>query len=69
VPDGPARARELARNAATKRVVRAYLDRGVRGADAEVCEIVSPLFNTEDLKGGVRSFLGQCPGNATFEGR
>jgi len=50
-------------------VVRAYLDRGVRGADAEVCEIVSPLFNTEDLKGGVRSFLGQCPGNATFEGR
>jgi enoyl-CoA hydratase/carnithine racemase len=56
-------------NAATKRVVRAYLDEGVRGADARVCEVVAPLFDTEDLKGGVRSFLEQGPGNASFEGR
>jgi enoyl-CoA hydratase len=56
-------------NAATKRVVRAYLDGGVRAADAEVCEIVSPLFESEDLKGAVGTFLEKGPGNATFEGR
>jgi enoyl-CoA hydratase len=62
--DGPTLA-----NAATKRVVRAYLDRGVRGADAEVPDIVAPLFDSEDLKAGVRSFLEKGPGKATFEGR
>ncbi len=56
-------------NAATKRVARAYLDGGVRGADEQVCEIVSPLFDTEDLKGAVRTFLDTGPGNATFSGR
>ena len=56
-------------NAATKRVVRAYLDGGVRGADEQVSEIVPPLFATEDLKGAVRTFLEQGPGNATFSGR
>jgi enoyl-CoA hydratase len=56
-------------NAATKRVVRAYLDGGVRAADAEVCGIVAPLFDSEDLKRGVETFLDRGPGNATFEGR
>ena len=58
-----------AANAATKRMVRAFLDEGVRGADARVGEIVGPLFDTEDLKGGVRSFLDEGPGKARFEGR
>lgn len=56
-------------NAATKRVVRAQLDGGVRAADAQVCEIVAPLFETEDLKGAVSTFLEKGPGNATFRGR
>jgi len=56
-------------NAATKRVVRAYLDGGVRAADEAVCDIVAPLFDSGDLKGAVETFLEQGPGNATFEGR
>ena len=62
--DGPTLA-----NAATKRVVRAYLDGGVRAADAQVCDLVSPLFGTDDLRRAVRSFLEHGPGRATFEGR
>ncbi|HEX8051498.1 MAG TPA: enoyl-CoA hydratase/isomerase family protein [Thermoleophilaceae bacterium] len=56
-------------NVATKRVVRAFLDGGVRGADAETCGIVAPLFETEDLPRAVRTFLDEGPGKATFEGR
>jgi enoyl-CoA hydratase len=56
-------------HAATKRVVRTYLDGGVRAADEHVCGIVAPLFETEDLKGAVKTFLEQGPGNATFAGR
>jgi enoyl-CoA hydratase/carnithine racemase len=56
-------------NAATKRVVRAFLDHGVRGADERMAEIGGPLFGTEDLQGAVKSFLEQGPGKATFEGR
>jgi enoyl-CoA hydratase len=58
-----------AANAATKRIVRAFLDEGVRGADARTAEIGAPLFATEDLKRAVRSFLEEGPGQAAFEGR
>jgi enoyl-CoA hydratase len=61
---GPTRA-----HAATKQVVRAFLEDGVRGADAATPSIVPPLFATDDLQRAVRSFLEQGPGNATFEGR
>jgi enoyl-CoA hydratase len=61
---GPTRA-----NAATKQMVRAYLDHGVRGADERVGEIAAPLFATEDLQNAVRTFLEKGPGKATFEGR
>jgi enoyl-CoA hydratase/carnithine racemase len=61
---GPTRA-----NAATKKMVRAYLEHGVRGADARVGEIAAPLFATEDLQNAVRTFLEQGPGKATFENR
>jgi enoyl-CoA hydratase/carnithine racemase len=56
-------------NAATKRVVRAYLDGGVRAADEQTPDIVAPLFDSADLKGAVKTFLEKGPGNATFEGR
>ena len=53
---GPTRA-----HAATKRVVRALLDEGVRGADERMAEIAAPLFETEDLKGAVHTFLEEGP--------
>ena len=56
-------------HAATKRVVRALLDEGVRGADEATTRIVPPLFATEDLRRAVRTFLAEGPGKATFEGR
>lgn len=67
-------ARELAAgptvaHGATKKLVRAYLDDGVAGADAATAEIAGPLFDTADLKNAVRSFLEDGPGNAKFEGK
>jgi len=62
--DGPTRA-----HAATKAIVRAYLDGGVARADAVVPRLAGDLFATEDLKNGVRSFLERGPGHATYEGR
>ena len=62
--DGPTLA-----NNATKRVVRAYLDGGVRAADAATPDIVAPLFDSADLEAAVQTFLEKGPGNATFEGR
>ena len=56
-------------NAATKQVVRAFLEHGVRGADERVGEIAAPLFESEDLKGAVGTFLEEGPGKATFRGR
>ena len=62
--DGPTRA-----HAATKAIVRAQVEGGVREADARVPELAGGLFATDDLKGAVRSFLEQGPGHATYEGR
>jgi enoyl-CoA hydratase len=56
-------------NAATKQVVRAFLEHGVRGADERVGEIAAPLFETDDMQRAVRSFLDAGPGKATFRGR
>ena len=56
-------------HAATKRIVRAYLDGGIAAADAEIPEIAGPLFDSEDLKNAVRSFIDDGPGKATFDGR
>jgi enoyl-CoA hydratase len=61
---GPTRAHD-----ATKRVVRAQLDHGVRGADQRIGAIAAPLFGTDDLRRAVRSFLEHGPGNADFYGR
>ena len=56
-------------HAATKRIIRAYLEGGVDKADRETPKVAASLFETEDLKNAVRSFLEQGPGNATFGGR
>ena len=62
--DGPTLA-----HAATKRIVRAQVEGGVRTADDVVPDAAGGLFATEDLKNAVRSFLEQGPGKATYEGR
>jgi enoyl-CoA hydratase/carnithine racemase len=54
---------------ATKRIVRAYCEGGVDEADRVTPGQFAGLFATEDLKGGVKSFLEEGPGKATFEGR
>ncbi|HEX6460076.1 MAG TPA: enoyl-CoA hydratase/isomerase family protein [Thermoleophilaceae bacterium] len=56
-------------HAATKKLVRAYLDEGARGADARIREIASALFDTEDLQAAVDSFLSDGPGKASFKAR
>jgi enoyl-CoA hydratase/carnithine racemase len=62
--DGPTKA-----HAATKRIVRAYLEGGVDRADEVTAEVAGSLFDTEDLQKAVASFLRDGPGKATFEGR
>jgi enoyl-CoA hydratase len=56
-------------HAATKRVVRAQADHGTRGADERTAALTSHLFETEDSRGAVRSFLQDGPGKATFTGK
>src|SRR3712207_878956 len=62
--EGPTKA-----HAATKRIVRAYLEGGVNRADEVTPDQFAGLFATEDLQKAVRSFLSEGPGKATFEGR
>jgi enoyl-CoA hydratase len=56
-------------HAATKRIVRAYLEGGIDKADRETPKASGGLFATEDLQNAVESFLRDGPGKATFEGR
>jgi enoyl-CoA hydratase/carnithine racemase len=56
-------------HAATKQVIRDYLEGGVALADHRVGQVAGGLFATEDLQNAVRSFLERGPGKATFEGR
>src|SRR3954449_9946402 len=62
--EGPTRA-----HAATKAIVRAQLDGGVAAADRLVPSVSGDLFETEDLKGAVTSFLERGPGHASYSGR
>jgi len=73
-----AAARELARelaagptlaHAATKQVIRDYLEGGVELANQRVGAVAGELFASEDLQGAVRSFLQDGPGKANFRGR
>ena len=62
--DGPTKA-----HAATKKIVRAWLDDGIEKADEVTPAVAGSLFDTEDLKNAVKTFLAEGPGNATFENR
>ena len=43
--------------AVVKRLVRAYLDHGVPGADALLLDAAVPLFDSEDARSGIEAFL------------
>lgn len=43
--------------AAGKRIVRAYLDGGIRAADHAVDELAPPLFGSEDMQAGINGVL------------
>ena len=62
--DGPTKA-----HAATRVLVGTQARQGTRAADELVPEVSGALFETEDLKGAVRSFLDVGPGKATYQGR
>jgi enoyl-CoA hydratase/carnithine racemase len=62
--EGPTRA-----HAATKEIVRGVREGGVSEADRRTPGQVGPLFETDDLRAAVKSFLEQGPGKAKFEGR
>ncbi len=54
---------------AAKDILRHFEAGGVAQANAHTTEIASALFRTEDLQGGMKSFLADGPGKATFAGR
>jgi enoyl-CoA hydratase len=56
-------------HAATKRIVRAYLEGGTDAADQLTPSVFAGLFASQDLQDAVRSFLAEGPGKATFTGR
>ena len=60
---GPTRA-----HAATKQVIRDYLEGGIDLADERVGRVAGALFETQDLQQAVASFLKDGPGKATFSG-
>jgi enoyl-CoA hydratase/carnithine racemase len=62
--DGPTVA-----HGATKRIIRAFREGGVERADEVTPTQFADLFESEDLKNAVKSFLTEGPGKASFEGR
>ena len=61
---GPTRAFSV-----VKDLVRAYTTTGVVGADSLLTHAAVGLFDTEDARNGIASFLTSGPGNAVFAGR
>jgi enoyl-CoA hydratase/carnithine racemase len=56
-------------HAATKRIVRTFLEGGVPAADESMNDVAAEVVETEDFRNGVASFLEHGPGQATFAGR
>jgi enoyl-CoA hydratase/carnithine racemase len=56
-------------HAATKQVLRDYREGGVEGANDRVAAVAGSLFDTEDLRAAVDTFLQRGPGHARFSGR
>jgi enoyl-CoA hydratase/carnithine racemase len=61
---GPSRA-----YAVVKELSRGYVAGGIAGADALLIDAAVGLFDTEDARGGIQSFLTSGPGQAVFAGR
>jgi enoyl-CoA hydratase/carnithine racemase len=61
--DGPTRAFTL-----VKDLVRAYTTDGIAGADLLLLDAAVGLFDTNDARGGIKTFLESGPGHATFAG-
>ena len=56
-------------HAATKRLAWIAANQGVVAADLAMEALQKPIWASEDLKAGLRSFRKNGPGLATFEGR
>jgi enoyl-CoA hydratase/carnithine racemase len=54
--------------AVVKELTHGYSSGGIAGADALLIDAAVGLFDTEDARGGIRSFLTSGPGHATFGG-
>jgi enoyl-CoA hydratase/carnithine racemase len=52
-----------------KELIRAYTTTGVMGADSLLTHAAVGLFDTEDARNGIASFLTSGPGHAVFAGR
>lgn len=62
--DGPTRA-----YAAVKELMHEYTRNGIAGADARLLDAAVGLFDTQDARGGIQTFLDSGPGRAKFVGR
>ncbi len=62
--DGPTRAHD-----ATKQIVAAWRSGGIAHADVVTPTVSGALFETDDLRGAVRSFLDLGPGKAVYTGK
>jgi enoyl-CoA hydratase/carnithine racemase len=61
---GPTRAFSV-----VKDLIRAYTTAGVMGADALLTDAAVGLFDTQDARDGIQSFLTSGPGHAVFAGQ
>ena len=61
---GPTRAFSV-----VKDLVRAYTTAGVTGADALLTDAAVGMFDTQDARHGIQSFLTSGPGRAVFAGQ
>src|SRR5437762_3473611 len=52
-----------------KDLARAYTTDGIAGADALLLDAAVGLFDSDDARGGIRTFLESGPGKAAFAGR
>jgi enoyl-CoA hydratase len=55
--------------AVVKELTRSYAAGGIAGADALLADAAVGLFDTEDARDGIQSFLTSGPGQATFAGQ
>lgn len=56
-------------HAATKTIIRSQREIGARATDEIVPALSGALFDTEDVRAGVASFIQDGPGKATYLGR